>query len=156
MKIRKSLIIILILLSTVPLLLGYLLIYSKGKALIHNNIIEKLNDIATVQHQRINQLLISKRESVSLIASRTQLRRLTKQYQSNNSEESLNNIVKILDDAMDSANGIKNISIFSTQEKIIASTNLAKQSKQQQTFHNASKEKPHSLNIQIFETKKIN
>jgi len=153
MKIRRSLIIILILLSSVPLILGYLLIYSKGKALIHNNIIDKLNDIATVQHQRINQLLTSKQESVSLIASRTQLRRLTKQYQNNNSEEVPKNIVKILDDAISSTKGIKNLSIFSAQEQLIVSTNFTEQAKQQHIFHTASKEQPHSLNIQIFRDK---
>jgi len=153
MKIRKSLIIILILLSTVPLLLGYLLIYSKGKTVIHNNIIDKLNNIATVQHQRINQLLISKQESVNLIASRTRLKLLIKKYQNINSEEALNNILTILDDVKNSANAIKNISIFSEQKKIIASTNLADKANQQQIFHKASKEKPYSLNIEIFRDK---
>lgn len=153
MKIKKSLIIILILLSTVPLLLSYFFIYSEGKSLIHSNVISKLNDIATVQHKRINQLIISKQESVNLIASRTQLRRLTKQYQQTNSTKTVNNIVKILDDAKNSASDIKNLSIFSIQEKLIASTNLAEQMKQQQVFHNASKEQQHSLNIQIFRDK---
>ena len=51
MKIKKLLIIILILLSTVPILLSHLLIYTEEKTLIHNNIINKLNDILNIMKE---------------------------------------------------------------------------------------------------------
>ena len=148
MKIKKLLIIILILLSTVPIVISHLLIYSKEKALLQNNIIIKLNEIATVQHKRIQQLLKSKKESVSLIASRTELSVLTKQFQKNNSAKSLSNILKILDEAKSSAISIKSLSVFSIQQKIIASTDLTAQMRPH-VFNKISEEKQHSSNIQI-------
>jgi PAS domain S-box-containing protein len=135
------------------MLLSHLLTYSEEKSVLQNDIITKLNDIATLQHKRIHQLLESKKESVNLIASRTQLRLLTQQYQNNHSVESLKKISKILNDAKQSASSINNLTIFSLQQDILASTGLAEQRIQQHIFHNTTKEGDQSLNIQIFRDK---
>jgi len=150
MRIKKLLFIILISLSIVPMLLSHVFTYSEEKLVLQNNIMTKLNDIATLQHKRIHQLLESRKESVNLIASRTQLRLLTLQYQNDISAEKLKKILIILNDAKNSANTIKNLTIFSLQQNILTSTGFAEQQMQQHVFHNATKEGAQSLNIQIF------
>lgn len=74
MKIKKLLIIVLILFSSVPLMLSHTLLFIHEEQAINNGVIEKLNAIASIQHKRIQQFIFNKKESINLISSRSQLR----------------------------------------------------------------------------------
>ena len=87
--------------SILPVIFSYFFISAESKRLLHDNSISKLNDIATLQHKRIRQLLGSKKESVKLIASSTQLRLLVERIQNDHSQVTQDKILKILDEVKD-------------------------------------------------------
>ena len=150
MKINKLLIIILVFMSISPIILSYFFISVESKTLLHDNSISKLNDIATLQHKRIRQLLNSKKESVNLIASRTQLRLLVERIQNIYSTESKNHILKILEDAKQSASNIKKLSIISLEQNIIVTTDTAINSQHQDNFIYSNQTSKDFFNIQIY------
>ncbi len=150
MKIKTALIIILILLSTVPILLSHLLTYSEEKKLHHYHIIAKLNDIATLQHKRIEQLFKNHGELVTLIASQTQLKQLTKQYQHSHSTKDSHSLLKILDATQYASPKIKSLSILSINQVIIASTALEEQTIKPQVFNESNQK---LLNIRVLKDK---
>ncbi|PKI16084.1 hybrid sensor histidine kinase/response regulator [Colwellia sp. 12G3] len=150
MKIKKLLIIILVSMSIFPILFSYFFFYGESKTLLHDNSIAKLNDIATLQHKRIRQLLNSKKESVKLIAGSKQLSLLLDSIRIIDSEDTKDKIVKILNDAKNSASNIKRLSVISLDQNLIVSTDREINSQHQYTFHYSNQNRENLLNIQIF------
>jgi PAS domain S-box-containing protein len=150
MKIRRLLIIILVFMSVSPIVVSYFFIYAESKALLHDNSIAKLNDIATLQHKRIRQLLNSKKELVNSITSRTQLRLLVARIQKNNAKQSQHKILKILEDAKSSVRNIKKLSIISLEQSIIVSTGMEMNSQHLHSFTYSNRTTENSFNVQIF------
>jgi len=122
MKINKLLTLILILISNVPLIFAFIVFFTQEKESIHNNVIEKLNSIATIQHNRIRQLILSKNESVNLITSRTQLRLSLVNFNENNNQIHKNKIINIINDTKNAVKNISSISVFSAEKKMVFST----------------------------------
>ncbi len=137
--------------SISPVLFSYLFISSVSKTLLYDNSIEKLKDVATLQHKRIRQLLNSKKESVKLISSRTQLRLLVERIQNDYSQETQNSILKILDDAKNSTSNIKKLSIISLERDIIVTTNIETTAQHKDTFTYSKQTTDDFLNIQLLQ-----
>jgi len=136
--------------SISPILFSYYFISAESKTLLHDNSISILNDIAILQHKRIRQLLVSKKESVNLIASRTQLRLIVERIQKIDSTENLNQLLKILEDAKNSVSNIKKLSIISLERNILVTTDIELTPQHQDTFTYSNKTKDDFFNIQIF------
>ena len=122
MKINKLLTLILILISNIPLIFAFFLFYTQEKESIHNNVIENLNSIASIQHNRIRQLILSKKESVNLITSRTQLRISLLNFQNESNLIDKNKIIKIINDVKNSINSIEYLMIYSNKKDVLFST----------------------------------
>jgi len=119
MNTKKLLIIILILFSIAPLLLSHTLIFLQEET-IHNDAIKNLNAIATIQHKRIQQFINNKQESVSLIASNTQLREsVAKSVKLINNKKTVS---EIIDNSFEAIKSIENISLYSISKEIVYST----------------------------------
>lgn len=117
MKIKKLLTLTLILISNIPLIFAFTLFFTQQKESIHNDVINKLNSIASIQHNRIRQLIISKKEAVNLITSRTQLRLSLNNYKEKDK------IQRIIKDIKESTKTIQGITLYSKNKLAIYSTN---------------------------------
>jgi PAS domain S-box-containing protein len=151
MKIKKLLIIILVLMSISPMILSYFIISAQSKVLLYDNSISKLNDIAILQHKLISQLLSSKKESVNLIASRTQLRLLVQRIQTTYSSESKKQLLKILEDAKNSVSNIDNLSIISIEKNVIVTTDIEVTPQHQDIFIYSKNNRDDLSNVEIFQ-----
>jgi len=136
--------------SISPILFSYFFISEESKTLLHDNSISKLNDIAVLQHKRIRQLLVGKKESVNLIASRRQLSVLVERIQSVDSKESKKQLLEILEGAKHSASNIKKLAIISLERNIIVTTGTEITPQHQDTFIYSNKITDDLFNIQIF------
>ncbi|WP_198555680.1 PAS domain S-box protein [Colwellia sp. 75C3] len=136
--------------SILPVLFSYFFISAESKKLLHDNSIAKLNDVATLQHKRIRQLLSSKKESVNLISNSTQLKVLVRQVQKIDSKISINTILNILVDAKNSSSNIEDLSIISLEQNLIVSTEREINSHHRHTFNYSKQSTENLFNIQIF------
>ncbi len=137
--------------SLTPVLFSYFFILSESNKLHYDNSIAKLNDIATLQHKRIRQLLNNSQESVNLIASRTQLRVLVENIQKTYSADAKAKILNILDDAKNSTSNIIKLSIISLDQNIIVSTDVDITHQYMNTYIGSNRIKKKPFNIQVFQ-----
>lgn len=152
MKIKKLLIIILVSMSIFPVFFSYFFIFSENKTLLHQHSVEKLDDIATLQHKRIRKLLTSHKELVNLVASSTQLKIFIDRIQQNNSIDTRNKITTQLNVPLSSLSNVKKISIFSFSENLITSTERdgITTSQYQYAFNQANKTPKNIFGVEIF------
>lgn len=147
MKIKKIFIIILITFSSLPLILSQSLTFIQQEETIHTAIIEKLNAIATIQHHRILQYISSRQESLNLISSRTQLRRLLRSENKIASNKPA--IKKIIDDILTTVKQVEDITIYSINKTVIYSTTSHEHLAHHQFYSPTYQFKRNALNIAI-------
>lgn len=152
MKIRKLLIIILILFSSLPLILSHGIDFIKDEEAIKDNIIDKLNAIANIQHKRIRQFILNKKQSLSLIARGTQIQTILAQRQVNSNSEHDDKIIAIIHKMQRAVNGIDNITIYSIQKETLYTSSINKSPRNHQILTENYKYKVHELNLKILKT----
>ncbi len=136
--------------SIMPVIFCFFFISSESKKLHYDNNITKLNDIATLQHKRIRQLLSNKQESVNLISNRAQLILLVADIQKTYLTDTKGEILTLLEDVKNSVGNIKDLSIISLEQNIIVSTDIEKSHQYINSFIYSNITTEDSFNIQIF------
>jgi len=149
MKIRKLLIIILILFSSLPLILSHSIAFIQDEEAIKENIIGKLNAIANIQHKRIRQFILDKKQTLNLISRGTQIQRTLSQLLANSSAEKEGKIKQIISRMQNAVNGIEDITIYSVQKKIMYSSSLSGSPRNLQLLTEDYKYKLDELNLKI-------
>lgn len=105
----------------VPILLAFVFFIKQDNAYREQQLFQQLNDVATIQHQRIKQYITDRNRELNLIKSRTKLRELIAKQHLFEHEKS--QISRILKDVLQAQPLIRSISVFDVNGKFIVTTN---------------------------------
>jgi PAS domain S-box-containing protein len=122
MKIRKKLLASILLVAIVPLIIITLSYYLFLKRIIINQVVDHLESVATIQEQRVNDIIDRNLERMDLVSSKTQLRISMGEYLRKPNSEDQQKMNKILHDARASISDFRHISVISAEGEVVAST----------------------------------
>ena len=122
MNIRTK-VLVTFLLSSIPAIgLVGAINYENAKSIITNDVLEKLDGIATVQEKRVEESIERNFERLDGITSRTQLRISLEQFNQNGNFEDKEKIQAIIEDAKNSIKDINSVFIINPAGDVIFST----------------------------------
>jgi signal transduction histidine kinase len=122
MKIRSKLLLAFLLLSFVPLSAVTVAIYRSYKANRIEQIHSHMESVASVQQSRLEAILAQNLERLRLVASRTQLRLSLAEFNLSKEARHQRKMNQILNDAWNSINELRSLSIADPQGNTVAST----------------------------------
>ncbi|MBN2322455.1 MAG: PAS domain S-box protein [Spirochaetes bacterium] len=122
MRIREKLLTSILLIAIVPLLLISVSYYVVIKKVIINQVINHLDSVATVQEQRVIEIIDRNFERLDLISSRTQLRISMSEYLIEQNHKAQQKMNRILHDARASIGDFRQISVIGPDGTVAAST----------------------------------
>ena len=122
MKIRTKLIFSYLLLAIVSLTLMSVLSYFVARRVIAERMLDHLESVASIQHERIEKIIEHNRERLALVSSRTQLRISLEKFLVDPREEYRDKMIRILRDARSSVAGFEDISVMNPEGMVVAST----------------------------------
>lgn len=93
------------------------------KESVENETADQLLSVANFQHKRVEEFIKHNKQSLLLIASRTQLRLLLKEYNESSDSALLNPVKRILSDAIQSAPFFKTLTVLNDQGEVLVTTN---------------------------------
>ena len=117
MLITTKLITIFLIISLIPLFIFAFIIYSESEEHIKNETLSKLDAIASIQKNRVLNMLDQNIEKLVMFTNKVQLKAELDQYNKNNSIQSQQFINNLLDAAKSEIKSFKDISILDTMEK---------------------------------------
>lgn len=117
MKLKHVLLISLFTGCIVPIVLAFLYFIKHDSEFREQQLLQQLNDIATIQHQRVQQYLAGRKREINLIKSRTKLRELM--AKDNFFEYEKAQMHRILTDVLKAQPSVKAISLFNNQGQLI-------------------------------------
>ncbi|MAZ40503.1 hypothetical protein CL654_00070 [bacterium] len=136
MLIRERLFFFFIIVGLVPLLFASTIVISSQERAITRHIVQRLEAIASIQEERLNQIIDRYLEQTKLITSRTQLRRNVEGYVQTGDEDLLIASQRILIDAIRSVPDISEINLYSTAGEFLISTNSNKEGNPREFLEN--------------------
>lgn len=151
MNTKTLLIIILTLFSIAPLVISHTLIFLQQET-INTNTAKQLNAIANIQHERIQQFINNKRESVRLISANTQLNKTI--INASLTINSNKNIAKLINAPLTAISSIENIIIYSAEKHVIYSSVDSALLSHYQLSNQRYKFKENVLNIKVHQKDK--
>ena len=122
MKIKWIIFFSFILISVIPLSFFSITAYSEFENELDGHVYNKLSAIAESQSARIEESINAHYDKLDLIASRTKLRNTLKIYNETKKNEDIITMRGILNDAKNSLDSLKTISIMDLNGKVIVST----------------------------------
>lgn len=123
MKIRSKLLLALLLVAIVPISVGCIFSYYNSRSFLTNSIVNHLKSVSSLQHARVDAIVASNLERLSLVSSRTQLRMtLAKVLGKNGGRQDLLKLNRILADALASVKDFVAISVYSPDGVVVSST----------------------------------
>jgi len=125
MNIRIKLITILVVLCTLLSVSLSLVYFITAKITLTQEVLNRLDSVATIQRNRIENQVEHNIERLRLVASRTQLRITLNKYIGNPQPAFVEKILRILHDAQASIPSFKNITLFDLDGKELISTNAS-------------------------------
>lgn len=123
MSIQRKLLFSYLSISGFSLLAVCILVYILESRNVERQVLNQLNAISTIQKHRLELMHEKNLESLSLVASRTQLRLSLKNYQQDGQSQHITKMMRILQDAQRSIKSFKIISVSGLDGLVIASTN---------------------------------
>gem|GEM_PF-266482 len=124
MKIRSKLIICFLVISLIPLVSIGAFNYISAKQVLTNEILNKLENIASVEEINIENVIEETREKIKLISTRLQLKIDLDKYNNNiDRGESLAFLNKTINTIKSAINNFEEISLYDLTGTIVASTN---------------------------------
>ena len=126
MKIRSKLILAFLFIALSLVILTNGLFYVSAKKNLTRQILNQLESVASIQHNRLHGIVAQNLERWGLVASRTQLCIILEQFTRDSSREQQARMNAILHDAMGPISDFKNISLFALDGTVIASTDAEK------------------------------
>lgn len=124
MKIKLKLLAALLLVALAPIGVGSVFFYYNSKSSLTNSFVNHLKSVSSIQHARINAIIARNLERLALVSSRTQLRRSMAHYVASNDEQDLRVLNRILVDALAGIPDFVNISVYSLEGGVVASSDL--------------------------------
>jgi signal transduction histidine kinase len=125
MLITTKLVVVFLTISILPLCIFASLIYLQIEQHIKNETLNNLDTIASIQKNRIQNMLDQNVERLVMFTNRVQLKIELDQYNKKNSIHSQQFINNLLEAAKSEIKSFKEISILDTNGKVVASTNKA-------------------------------
>jgi signal transduction histidine kinase len=122
MLITTKLIVVFLTISILPLGIFASLIYLQIEQHIKNETVDNLNNIASIQKNRVQNMLDQNVERLVMFTNRVQLKIELDQYNKKNSIQSQQFINNLLDAAKSDIKSFKDIAILDTNGKVVAST----------------------------------
>lgn len=123
MKITSKLTIAFVLFSLVPLtVLGFVGYFMSEQALTRR-VIDQLDSVASNQEKRIESMVEQHVERIALVTSRRQLRINLNSFIKEGKQEYLDDITNILTDIQAASSSFEDLSVFSLDGEVVASTN---------------------------------
>jgi signal transduction histidine kinase len=125
MLITTKLIVVFLTISLIPLFIFASIIYAQTEQQVKKETLSKLDVIATIQKNRVQNMLDQNFERLIMFTNRVQLKVELDQFNKQNSIQSQQFIIELLDSAKSEIKSIKDISILDTNGKVVASTDKA-------------------------------
>jgi signal transduction histidine kinase len=125
MLITTKLIVVFLTISILPLCIFAVLIYLQTEQFIKNETLNNLSMIASIQKNRVQNMLDQNVERLVMFTNRVQLKIELDQYNKKNSIQSQHFINNLLEAAKSEIKSFKDISILDTNGKVVASTDKA-------------------------------
>jgi signal transduction histidine kinase len=125
MLITTKLIVVFLTISILPLGIFASVIYLQTEQHIKNETLNNLNTIASIQKNRVQNMLDQNVERLVMFTNRVQLKIELDQYNKKNSIQSQQFINNLLEAAKSEIKSFKDISILDTNGKVVASTDKA-------------------------------
>jgi len=122
MKIKHKLFVVFCLIAVLPLLLFSLLFYSAEKEHLRRQVTQHLISIASLQRNRLVEIIQQNTERFSLVSSRGLLRVSLDRYLRTGARKHVEKIIRIIKNAEETSPRIKAISVLTKDGKILAST----------------------------------
>jgi PAS domain S-box-containing protein len=126
MKIRSKLILAFLFSALSLVILTNGLFYVSARKNLTRQTLNHLESVASTQHHRLHGIVDQNMERWGVVASRTQLRSILEQFSRDTKREYQDRMNTILRDAMEPISDFKNISLFTLDGTIIASTDAEK------------------------------
>ena len=124
MKIKSKLLLALLVVALVPIGVGSVFFYYNSKSSLTNSFVNHLKSVSSIQHARTNAIVARNLERLALVASRTQLRRSIAGLLDNTAQQDMGGVNRILVDALASIEDFINISVYSPEGIVVASSDL--------------------------------
>jgi signal transduction histidine kinase len=125
MLITTKLIVVFLTISIIPLFIFASLIFLQIEQHIKNETLNNLDTIASIQKNRVQNMLDQNVERLVMFTNRVQLKIELDQYNKKNSTQSQQFINNLLETAKSEIKSFKGISILDTNGKVVASTDKA-------------------------------
>ena len=125
MLITTKLIVVFLTISILPLCIFAVLIYLQTEQFIKNETLNNLSTIASIQKNRVQNMLDQNVERLVMFTNRVQLKIELDQYNKKNSIQSQQFINNLVEAAKSEIKSFKDISILDTNGKVVASTDKA-------------------------------
>ncbi len=125
MLITTKLIVVFLTISILPLCIFAVLIYLQTEQFIKNETLNNLSTIASIQKNRVQNMLDQNVERLVMFTNRVQLKIELDQYNKKNSNQSQHFINNLVEAAKSEIKSFKDISILDTNGKVVASTDKA-------------------------------
>lgn len=126
MKLHTRLLIAILVLALVPLLVLCALFYSSYRFDLVQNVHDHLDSVASIQQSRLSAILLQNEERLALVASRTQLRISLERFLRTGDPADQERMTRILQDAARSIADLENISVYSPDGMVVASTDSSR------------------------------
>jgi signal transduction histidine kinase len=123
MLITEKLIVVFLTISIIPLFIFAFIIYLQTEQYIKKENIDKLNAIATIQKNGVQNMLDQNIERLIMFTNIVQLKEELDHYDKQNSIQSQQFINKLLNSAKAEIPSFKDITVLDTNGKVVASTN---------------------------------
>ena len=125
MKIKSKLMLALLAVALAPIGIGSIFSYYYAKGALTGSAVNHLKSVSSVQHARIHAIHSRNLERLSLVASRTQLRKSLAAVLDKNSRQDLQKMDQILADALASIDDFVGITVYSPAGVVVAATDAA-------------------------------
>ncbi|MEJ7642088.1 MAG: ATP-binding protein [Candidatus Nitrosocosmicus sp.] len=125
MLITTKLVVVFLSVSLIPLFIFALITYLQMEQHIKKESLAKLDALASIQKNRVQNMLDQNAERLTMFTNRIQLKVELENYNKQNSSGSLQFITSLLDSAKSEINSFKDISILDVSGKVVGSTDKA-------------------------------
>ena len=122
MSINRRLLIAFLFILLIPLLVSHIVAYSISSGMLTDRALKQLESVTSIQKKRIEAVVAQNLERLALVQSRTQLRQSLAAFIATHDKEHREKMIAILRDACLSIQNFQEISVFTMDGTMVAST----------------------------------
>ncbi len=125
MRLRHLIALALLAASWVPLTVAAVVVYQAEREALVDDVLERLDGIAEVQEARLEELIVSRRREVELVANRVPFAEDLRDHLRSGGSGELAAVTEVLTFVQDTTPGVRRISVLATGGSVVASTDPA-------------------------------